>query len=279
MSWCRPWQVHARDRSGVQTQISESRPRGADVLNWCSVSDGICALRRRGWVVLVMIVSGSSVQMNRAQRSFQASMNRSMAAMRSATVGKLPRRSVWRVKMEKITSTGGDQPGHRRTDVFRLSTPPPAGRGVRCCATSSRRAWSASVQRLGRPPRRRPVGVRHISRGPGAGLDGRPAARPRCTGRRQSGLAPGRKHLPAGALILQREEQRFGDGVVSAHRDAIQTPPARVPRGEGVGSRPGVLNALSPPEYGVHDQHWRPLLRQSTTCAIKGSGMTLMNWA
>src|SRR3954468_22481090 len=35
-----------------------------------------------------MTVSGSLVQVNARQRSFQASMNRSMAAMRSATVGK-----------------------------------------------------------------------------------------------------------------------------------------------------------------------------------------------
>jgi hypothetical protein len=38
---------------------------------------------------------------NGAQRSFQASMNRPMAVMRSATVGKLPRCSAWRVRMEK----------------------------------------------------------------------------------------------------------------------------------------------------------------------------------
>jgi hypothetical protein len=32
-------------------------------------------------------------------------MKRSMAAMRSATVGKLPRRSAWRVMIEKNAST------------------------------------------------------------------------------------------------------------------------------------------------------------------------------
>jgi hypothetical protein len=41
------------------------------------------------------------VQLNGAQRSFQASINRSMAAMRSATVGELPRRRAWRVMIEK----------------------------------------------------------------------------------------------------------------------------------------------------------------------------------
>jgi hypothetical protein len=52
-----------------------------------------------------MTVSGSLVQVNGRKRSFQASMNRSMAAMRSATVGKLPRRSAWRVMIEKNAST------------------------------------------------------------------------------------------------------------------------------------------------------------------------------
>jgi hypothetical protein len=33
-------------------------------------------LRFRGWVALAMIVSGSLVQVNGVQRSFQASMNR-----------------------------------------------------------------------------------------------------------------------------------------------------------------------------------------------------------
>jgi hypothetical protein len=50
------------------------------------------------------------VQVNGAQRSFQASMKRSMAAMRSATVGKLPRRRAWRVMIEKNTSTSFSQP-------------------------------------------------------------------------------------------------------------------------------------------------------------------------
>jgi hypothetical protein len=52
-----------------------------------------------------MTVSGSLVQVNGVQRSFQAAMKRSMAAMRSATVGKLPRRSACRVVIEKKAST------------------------------------------------------------------------------------------------------------------------------------------------------------------------------
>ena len=48
-----------------------------------------------------MTVSGSVVQVNGAQRSFQASMNRWMAVMRSATVGKLARGRVWRVMIER----------------------------------------------------------------------------------------------------------------------------------------------------------------------------------
>src|SRR3954470_11477910 len=52
-----------------------------------------------------MIVSGSLVQVNGRQRSFQAPMNRSIAAIRSATVGKLPRRSACRVMIEKNAST------------------------------------------------------------------------------------------------------------------------------------------------------------------------------
>jgi len=52
-----------------------------------------------------MTVSGSLVQVKGRQRSFQASMNRSMAAMRSVTVGKLPRRSACRVMIEKNAST------------------------------------------------------------------------------------------------------------------------------------------------------------------------------
>ena len=43
---------------------------------------------------MAMTVSGSLVQVKGAQRSFQAAVKRSMAAMRSATVGKLPRRSA-----------------------------------------------------------------------------------------------------------------------------------------------------------------------------------------
>ena len=53
---------------------------------------------------MAMTVSGSLVQVKGRQRSFQAAMNRSMAAIRSATVGKLPRRSAWRVRIEKNAS-------------------------------------------------------------------------------------------------------------------------------------------------------------------------------
>jgi hypothetical protein len=52
-----------------------------------------------------MTVPESLVQVKGAQRSFQASMKCSMAAMRSVTVGKLPRRSAWRVRIEKNAST------------------------------------------------------------------------------------------------------------------------------------------------------------------------------
>src|SRR4051794_7381716 len=52
-----------------------------------------------------MIVSGSLVRVNGVQRSFQASMKCWMAAIRSATVGKLPRRSACRVMIEKNAST------------------------------------------------------------------------------------------------------------------------------------------------------------------------------
>jgi hypothetical protein len=41
---------------------------------YCSVTDVVWVLRRRGWVALAMTVSGSLVQVNRAQRSFQAWM-------------------------------------------------------------------------------------------------------------------------------------------------------------------------------------------------------------
>jgi hypothetical protein len=39
------------------------------------------------WMALAMTVSGSFVKVKDAQRSFQASMKRSMAARRTATVG------------------------------------------------------------------------------------------------------------------------------------------------------------------------------------------------
>ena len=74
-------------------------------------------------------VSGSLVQVNGRQRSFQASMNRSMAAIRSATVGKLPRRSAWRVMIEKNAST-------------RFSHDPEVG--VKCSRT---RGWRSSQAR------------------------------------------------------------------------------------------------------------------------------------
>ena len=45
------------------------------------------------------------VQTNGWQRSFQPSMNRSMAAISSLTLAKLPRRMAWRVMIEKKTST------------------------------------------------------------------------------------------------------------------------------------------------------------------------------
>ena len=45
------------------------------------------------------------VQMNGWQRSFQPSMKRWMAAIRSLTLVKLPRRMAWRVMIEKKTST------------------------------------------------------------------------------------------------------------------------------------------------------------------------------
>jgi hypothetical protein len=48
-----------------------------------------------------MTVSGSLVQVNGAQRSFQAAMKRSIPVMRSATVGKLPRRRAWRVMISR----------------------------------------------------------------------------------------------------------------------------------------------------------------------------------
>ena len=49
---------------------------------------------------MAMTVSGSLVQVNGAHRSFQASTQRSMAAM----VGKLLRRSAWRVMIGKDAS-------------------------------------------------------------------------------------------------------------------------------------------------------------------------------
>src|SRR3954452_24530575 len=79
--------------------------RGPTGARSCSVSEVVCVLRCRGWVALAMTVSGSLVQVNGRQRSFQAAMKRSMAAMRSATVGKVPRRSACRVMMEKKAST------------------------------------------------------------------------------------------------------------------------------------------------------------------------------
>src|SRR4051794_7833827 len=79
-----------------------------------------------------MTVSGSLVQVNGRQRSFQAAMNRSMAAIRSATVGKLPRRRAWRVMIEKNAS-------------IRFSHDPDVG--VKCSRT---RGWRSSQARTAR---------------------------------------------------------------------------------------------------------------------------------
>src|SRR3954447_4321661 len=68
----------------------------------------VVVFRFRGLVALAMIVSGSLVQVNGAQRSFQAAMKRSMAVMRSATVGKLPRRSAWRVMIQEHREVRAD---------------------------------------------------------------------------------------------------------------------------------------------------------------------------
>jgi len=53
-----------------------------------------------------MIVSASLVQMNGWQRSFQPSMNRSIASISSRTESKLPRRMAWRVMIPKKISAG-----------------------------------------------------------------------------------------------------------------------------------------------------------------------------
>ena len=45
------------------------------------------------------------VQVNGWQRSFQPSMKRRIAATRSLTLVKVPRRIAWRVMIEKNTST------------------------------------------------------------------------------------------------------------------------------------------------------------------------------
>ena len=63
-------------------------------------------------------------------------MNRWMAAMSSATVGKLPRRSAWRVRIEKNTSTRFCHEPEvgvkcRRTRRWRASQARTAGKGVR----------------------------------------------------------------------------------------------------------------------------------------------------
>jgi len=54
---------------------------------------------------LARMVSASLVQVNGAQRSFQASMWVSIAATRSLTLVKVPRRMAWRVMIPKKTST------------------------------------------------------------------------------------------------------------------------------------------------------------------------------
>src|SRR5206468_8880029 len=52
-----------------------------------------------------MMSSASLTQTKGWQRWFQASQKRPMAATRSATLGKLPRRIAWRVMIAKNTST------------------------------------------------------------------------------------------------------------------------------------------------------------------------------
>src|SRR3954447_23872291 len=65
----------------------------------------VVVLGFHGSVALAMTVSGSLVQVNGRQRSFQAAMKCSIAAMRSATVGNLLRRRAWRVMIEKNASS------------------------------------------------------------------------------------------------------------------------------------------------------------------------------
>ena len=55
------------------------------------------------------MVSGSLVHVNGSQRSFQPSMKRRMASMRSRTESKLPRRMAWRVMIPKKISTRFNQ--------------------------------------------------------------------------------------------------------------------------------------------------------------------------
>ena len=62
-------------------------------------------LRFFGGVALARMVSASLVQVKGWQRSFQASMKVSMAAMRSLTEVNVPRRIAWRVMIPKSTST------------------------------------------------------------------------------------------------------------------------------------------------------------------------------
>jgi hypothetical protein len=53
-----------------------------------------------------MMPSAGLVQVNGSQRWFHPSMNISMAAMRSLTLVKVPRRMAWRVMMPKKISSG-----------------------------------------------------------------------------------------------------------------------------------------------------------------------------
>src|SRR3954447_3083594 len=86
-----------------------------------------------------MTASGSLVQVNGVQRSFQAAMNLSMAAMRSATVGKLPRRRACRVMIEKNASTRFSQ--HPEVGVKCSCT-------LGCRSSQARTAGCLCVERL-----------------------------------------------------------------------------------------------------------------------------------
>ena len=80
---CRLTRVWGAGRHGSATGASTP---------WWSVSDVCCVVRCRGWVASAMTVSGSLAQVDGVQRSSPASTNRWTVALRSATVGELPRR-------------------------------------------------------------------------------------------------------------------------------------------------------------------------------------------